>query len=120
MSSYRTLKIADSIKNHVMMIVEGELADPRIEGITILGVDLARDLSHAKIFFTTYDPEPKVIESLLNKASGFIRSQLAQSLNLRYTPSLRFMFDSTFAELQRVENILERLRDKRATDDAAS
>ncbi|NBW56187.1 30S ribosome-binding factor RbfA [bacterium] len=116
MASYRTLKIADSIKNHVSMIVDGSLADPRIESVTILHVDLARDLSHAKILFTTHDSEPKVIEALLNKASGFVRTQLAQGLNLRYTPTLRFIFDSNFAELERVELVLEKLRAQRAAN----
>ena len=118
MGSYRTLKIADSIKNHVSIIVQGELADPRIDSVSILHVDLARDLSHAKVLFTTSDPEPKFVETLLNKASSFIRTQLAQGLNLRYTPTLRFIFDAHFAELERVEQILERLRAKRAQDES--
>jgi ribosome-binding factor A len=116
MASYRTLKIADSIKKHISMIVQGELADPRIEHVDIIHVELAKDLSHAKVLFSTNDPEPKVIEAVLNKASGFIRTQVAQALNLRYTPSIRFIFDSTFAELERVEQIIERLRAKRAQD----
>jgi ribosome-binding factor A len=117
MANYRSLKIADSIKTQISIMMCGELADPRFDFVTILHVDLAKDLSHAKVSFTTSEKEPKSIEAALNNAAGFIRTQLAQALNLRYTPTLRFVFDADYAQSEKVEMILEKLRQERALND---
>jgi ribosome-binding factor A len=97
MANYRSLKIADSIKTQISIMMCGELADPRFDFVTILHVDLAKDLSHAKVLFTT--------------------SEKAQALNLRYTPTLRFVFDADYAQSEKVEMILEKLRQERALND---
>ena len=118
MPSYRSLKIADAIKRHATMIVQGELSDPRIDSVTVLHVLLSKDSSHAKIFFTTENPDPKTVEEALNKAAGYVRTQLAQALNLGYTPSLKFVFDPTYSEQSKIESIFDRLAAQRAQDES--
>ena len=75
------------------------MRDPRVGMISVTDVEVSRDLSHAKIFVTVLGCEDKDSAqepiAVLNKAAGFLRSQLAKSNTMRTTPSLRFFFDDS-------------------------
>lgn len=110
MTSYRSARIADAIKRELSLILQGSLEDPRLSGIFVEDVELSPDSSHAKVFFSLDDPEmaPQV-EKVLAGAVGYIRTLLAQALNLGYTPSLRFVYDKSAARRERLNIILERI-----------
>jgi ribosome-binding factor A len=113
MPSYRSLKIAEAIKNSLTLILQGDIADERIGGVTVLSVALTKDNSHARVYFTVYDENFAEVEKILNKAAGYIRTQLAQCLSVRHTPSLSFIYDKNFAANQQLEQIFEKIRNNR-------
>src|SRR5215470_16824554 len=98
MSGARDARIADQIQRELADIVRTELRDPRVGTlVTLTGVELTRDKSHAKVFFTVLGA-PSDIEDVLHglqRAAGFMRSQLAHRLSTRSVPELHFHYDES-------------------------
>jgi len=92
------------------------MKDPRVNLATIQDVTVSRDLSFADVYFTLLgkgEEEGAEAEEVLVKASGFLRSSLAQSLNTRTTPKLRFHYDMT---PERAAHLSQLIDDARAED----
>ncbi len=117
MRSYRALKIADAIRNELIMICQsGSFEDPRLQDVEITHVELSKDSSHAKVFFRLIaqtEHSSKDVEKVLNNAAGYVRTLIAQALNLGYTPSFRFHFDHVAVAGERLETILSTLVEKK-------
>lgn len=96
MSSFaRTDRVGQQMQREIAELVRLEINDPRVKLVTITGVEVARDYSHAKIFFTRLDGKHAEAQQGLERAAGFIRSQLARSLKLRIMPQLHFVYDAS-------------------------
>lgn len=95
----RNRKIADQIQRELAELIRLEMRDPRVMMVTLTDVELARDNSHAKIFFTNLGDEAEVnaCKTGLNSAAGFLRMQLAKRLTIRVVPALHFEIDHTIA-----------------------
>jgi ribosome-binding factor A len=80
--------------------------------VSITGVDVSRDIGHAKIHYTVLGSdsreEAKESTEVLNKAAGFLRSQLARDSNMRSVPQLRFYFDSSGGQGRHMEDLIGR------------
>lgn len=89
-------RVADFIQRELALILR-EVKDPRISPmLTISAVDVSKDLSVAKVFFTLIDAEERAdTEEGLGRASGFLRKKLGSALNMRAVPSLRFYYDES-------------------------
>ena len=88
-----------------------EAKDEDFKHVTITDCDVTNDLSFAKIYFTTTDDREKV-EKDLNNAAGFFRSLLAERLQIRHTPELRFIFDESIEYGRKIEKIIEKLHEE--------
>lgn len=91
----RTDRVAEQIQRELAELVRLEVKDPRVRMVTLTGVEVARDYSHAKVFYTTLEGASKPVQEGLERASGFLRSQLAHAMKLRITPQLHFVYDSS-------------------------
>ena len=91
----RTDRIAQQMQREIAELVRLQINDPRLRLVTITGVEVAGDYSHAKVFFTRLDGKHEEAQQGLEHASGFLRSQLAHSIKLRIMPQLHFVFDSS-------------------------
>lgn len=91
----RTDRVAQQIQRELAELVRLEINDPRVRLVTITGVEVANDYSHAKIFFTRLDGKHEEAQQGLERAGGFLRSQLARSLKLRIMPQLHFVYDAS-------------------------
>lgn len=102
-------RIADSMHRSIAKLLREEFKDPRVEFVTVAFVKVAKDLSLAKVYVTVLD-EAKTPETIkiLNKASGFFRSQLARMMSLRCTPKIQFMFDESVLRGTRILSLIER------------
>jgi len=97
-SKLRLKRIADRIKQELSeMLVTNQIHDPRVNFIFITDVSVDRELSFANIFVSAIDgsEESAAILEGLDHASGFLRSQLANRIELRTFPKLRFFWDPT-------------------------
>lgn len=111
----RASRVADVIKKELSLLLVQRVRDPYLREISISRVTLSEDLRHAKIYYTMFQPEGKLgqVEKSLAKAAGFMRSHLARTLNLRFTPELRFWYDEDLVEVERIERLLDDIARKR-------
>ena len=109
MSGARSARIADQIQRELAGIVRLELRDPRVGLVTFTGVELSRDQSHAKVFFTVLGAGPVVEDALhgLQHAAGFLRSQLAHRLSTRSVPELHFAYDESVERGMRLSKLID-------------
>ncbi len=91
----RTDRIAQQIQREIAELVRLQINDPRVRLVTITGVEVAGDYSHAKIFFTRLDGMQQEAQQGLESASGFLRKHLAKSIKLRVMPQLHFVYDAS-------------------------
>ena len=97
------------MRRELVLLLKQEIKDPRLKQVVITDVIVSRDLTSAKVFFSVDADSNKIIVSLLNKASGFFRSSLSKTLDLRHTPTLSFIYDTTPNTGARIDDLLSKL-----------
>lgn len=99
----RIERIACLIKQELAKIFI-ESKDPRIEGLTVLGVELSADLSYAKVYVSSYLQDDGFL-LYLKQAKGYIRHLLGKRLYLRKIPKLDFVYDKTIQDSIRLSKL---------------
>ena len=107
--SFRIERINELVRRELVTLLKNETKDPRLANVVITDVLTSRDLSAAKVYYTVSEQDQKEVEILLNKASGFFRSRLSKTVDLRHTPALRFMFDPAPNTGARIDDLLSEL-----------
>ena len=107
--SYRTERVNELIRRELVLLLKQETKDPRLKQVVITDVIVSRDLTSAKVFFSVDEDSHKNVASLLTKASGFFRSRLSKTLDLRHTPTLSFIYDTTPNTGARIDDLLRKL-----------
>ena len=109
MADSRSARIADQIQRELAELIRLELRDPRVNLVTLTGVELSRDKSHAKVFFTVMGGEAQQEETLegLQRAAGFLRSALAHRLTTRTVPQLAFAYDESVERGVRLSRLID-------------
>jgi ribosome-binding factor A len=110
--SRRTERLGEEVREEVAQLIAGELKDPRIGFVTVTRVEVSPDLRTARIYVGVLGTEKKRQASLagLRQAAGFLRRALGQSLRLRYTPELVFIYDEGLEASDRVAQLLAEIR----------
>ena len=104
----RTRKIGEQILRELADVIRREMKDPRATWITLHAVQVSRDLSRARVYFSTLnDSDRDAISSLLGKASGFLRYELGKRIKIRVIPALHFYYDDSIAEGNRLASLIE-------------
>ena len=92
----RSRRVEEQIQRVLGEIFRARIRDPRLDGVIVTAVKASRDISVARIYYTTFDEGSESdVQAAIASASGFIRSQLASELNVRHVPELRFVADET-------------------------
>lgn len=114
-SKARARKIAERIREELADILVREVADPRLAMITVMDVDVDRELAYAQVFVVASGEDDRMDEILegLEGAQGFLRSQLAARIQLRSFPQLRFRWDASHQRGARIEELLDSLKEER-------
>ena len=90
-----------------------EVKDEDIKFVTITGVDTTNDLSYAKVYFTVLDNDKrKTTLDALNNAASFIRGELSKRVEVRHTPELKFIYDTSIDYGNRIEEIIDDINNK--------
>ena len=86
MARLRVEKVQEAIKHEISKMLLHDVKNPRIQFVTVTGVELTDDMSYAKIFISMYGPKDKQDETwkALNKALGFMRTEIAKRIRLRF------------------------------------
>jgi ribosome-binding factor A len=109
----RTQRIGDQMQRELSLLIQREIKDPRLGMVTITGVEVVRDLSHAKVFITVMGKEDSAQEiernlEILNEAAGFLRMLLGKSMKLRTIPQLHFCYDASIRRGVELSALIER------------
>lgn len=107
MANYRRARINDEVQRELASILR-DVKDPRVKDafVSVTAVDVTPDLKYAKIYYSSLMGDPKELSRGLRAASGYIRSQIAQRLNLRITPELTFIHDDSVAHGAHISKLL--------------
>lgn len=115
-SEQRMQRIAARVREELSEMLVREVSDPRLSGISITDVKVDRELTYADIYVSAFEGagrSPEVLEGL-ERASGFLRRQLSQRIELRVFPRLRFHWDPTPERADKIERLLAEIREERA------
>jgi ribosome-binding factor A len=106
----RSRRVGEQIQREMAELVQRELKDPRLGMVTISAVEVTKDLSVAKVFFTVLNPGHDVEQTRqgLTHAGGFLRRELAHRMKLRVVPELRFFYDSSLEKGSRLSALIDK------------
>ena len=110
MAKYRRGRINEELMKETAMILR-EVKDPRVSGafISVTGAEVTADLKYAKIWYSAMQGDKKEVAQGLKAATGFIRRQLAERMNLRITPELTFIPDTSIAYGAHISDLLSKI-----------
>ena len=112
MAGYKIARIASEIEKEVSNIFANEANDSLLKTITVTGCDVTNDLSFAKVYFTSMsDLSKEQLEKELEEAASYIRGELSKRIEVRHTPKLRFMFDSSIEYGRKIEEKIKELHE---------
>ncbi|MEH6584973.1 MAG: 30S ribosome-binding factor RbfA [Halioglobus sp.] len=111
----RTQRVADFLQRELAAVIQHEVRDPRVGMVSITGVDVSRDMGHAKVYYTSMGTdsteEASECTEALNKAAGFLRSQVSRDSSMRMVPQLRFYFDASVGRGRDLEDLIRKAAD---------
>lgn len=108
----RAQRVGDQIQRELAMLIPREVKDPRLGFVTLTGVDVSRDLGHAKVFITLMNSEEReTVDAnleLLNEAAGYLRMLLGKAIKMRSIPQLRFYYDDSVSRGAYLSSLIDR------------
>lgn len=101
------------MEKEISAILQREAKDEILKEVVVSFVNVTNDLSFAKVYFTCYDKTQKEdILKALENAKGFIRKELADRIEIRHIPELRFIFDESIEYGMKIENKIRELHEE--------
>ena len=112
MARLRVEKLQEAIKQELSKILLQDIKDPRIKFVTVTGVELTDDISQAKVYVSLYGTEKDQEEAWqgLNKAVGYMRTEIAKRIRLRFAPALIFAKDTSMEYSAHIEELLRKIK----------
>jgi len=112
--SHRPERVAELVRQTVAAFLTGDARDPRIGFVTVTGVEVSPDLSHAQVHVsvmaTDEDEKARSLEGL-GSAARYIRAQLSKELRLRTSPEIHFLLDRGLEHAKRIDEVLRNLKE---------
>jgi ribosome-binding factor A len=109
----KTERISSEMVRELENIFLTEVNNESFKGVTITSAETTNDLSFSKIYFINNGELDKIfVEKELNKANGYFRSMLAERLDIRHMPELKFVYDESIDYGMKIEKIIEDLNKK--------
>jgi ribosome-binding factor A len=115
-------RVAEAIREEVATFLAEGVKDPRVVGlVTVTGVDVTRDLRHAKVFVSILGSDAERAATLdgLASVASHLRSRIGRALRLRVAPEIAFRLDQSVAHAARIESLLAQINEARVADEKA-
>ena len=116
MANYRGGRINEEVKREISTIIRNEIKDPRLTAmVSVTDVKVTKDLRYAKVFVSIFgidDEEKNNTFIALKNASGYIRREIGQRINLRYNPQIIFELDDSINYGMHIEELIQKVKDK--------
>lgn len=102
----RSQRVAEQIQRELADLLQFEVKDPRVAMVTVTEVEVTGDLAHAKVYYSSTENSPE-LQKGLEKAAGFLRSQLSQRMLMRTVPQLHFVYDASIERGMRLSRLID-------------
>ncbi len=105
----RNQRLSSQMLRILNELVRFESKDPALNGVSLTEIELARDLSVAKVYFSLLDPNelPEPAIKGLQRAAGFLRGKLGSAVKVRHVPELRFFYDDSVEHSIKISQLIE-------------
>ena len=117
----RSDRVSGQIQKVLSDILLKKIKDPRLEGATITGVKMSRDLKFARVYFVTSGGKENMEEAIegFKSALGYVKRKLAAQLGLRYMPELRFFYDDSFDYGSHIDKIIKSVKSENESNNSS-
>jgi len=114
----RNDRVAGLIQQVLAELLQKEIRDPRLAAVTVTGVKVSKDLRIAKVYFAVPGDSVHQKAALdgFHQARGYVKRELAQRMELRYMPDLKFFYDESIEHAARIEALLKAAKQKDESD----
>lgn len=114
----RTARLREEIKREASDIIQRRMKDPRIGFTTVTDVEVSQDLRHVKIYVSVLGPDESRADTIeaLERAKGYVRTEIGRRIRLRYTPEVHFVYDHSLERGARLIQLLSDMEPKRSAD----
>jgi ribosome-binding factor A len=112
-ANHRHERVGEEIAHEINAMLAGELKDPRLEGMVVVSeVRVQQDMKHARVFINMQGSGKEQADAIkaLEHASGFIRRELIERLQLRRLPELHFTLDHSQEYTERIDQLLKEMK----------
>jgi ribosome-binding factor A len=122
MESPRASRVGEQIHKEISAMLVKGIKDPRIGFVTITAVEVTRDLSIAKVFFTVVgdDTARKESEKGLKSSVPYIRREIGRRIRMRHVPEIRFQYDKSLEYGTRIESLIQEIHGQKNDDPSDS
>lgn len=108
----RSLRVAELIKRDLSLIIANRVRNEEVREVLITYVKVSDDLKHAKVYYRILNQtaEKQTIANALIRVTGFLRTELGRTANLRYVPELNFFYDYSFDEANKIDLLIDKIK----------
>ncbi|MBQ9619745.1 MAG: 30S ribosome-binding factor RbfA [Neisseriaceae bacterium] len=117
-SYQRTDRVREQILRELAELIRSGIKDPRLGFVTLTDAQITRDYSYADVYYTVLDDNQRQeTQSVLDKASGFLRSELARRITLFRVPELHFIYDTSIEHGMHIDQLLHQVSQEKPVED---
>lgn len=108
----RAVRVGDQILKEIAILLLNRVKDPRVQGVTMTGINLSNDLKLARVYFSVMGNKSEIERALagLNSAKGFIKREIGLRMQLRYVPEIKFLHDASLESGSHLDRIFKEIQ----------
>jgi ribosome-binding factor A len=111
MDYQRSERIGELLTEVIADVLRRDIRDPRVHAVTITAAKVSKDLRQARIYFTILGGgDTDAVLAGLRSALGLIRSKIGKRLQLRYVPTIEFLYDQSVDQAERIDRLLKQAK----------
>ena len=109
MEAVKLERYNNAFMEQLNIIFGTEVKNQILKSVVVTGVKITNDLSFAKVYFTCFNEDRKIVLKELKESSGFLRSEVAKRVDIRHTPELNFVYDESLEYAKRIEDKIKEI-----------
>ena len=109
MEAVKLERYNNAFMEQLNVIFGTEVKNQILKSVVVTGVKITNELSFAKVYFTCFNEDRKIVLKELKESSGFLRSEVAKRVDIRHTPELNFVYDESLEYAKRIEDKIKEI-----------
>ncbi len=109
MEAVKLERYNNAFMEQLNIIFGTEVKNQILKSVVVTGVKITNDLSFAKVYFTCFNEDRKIVLKELKESSGFLRSEVAKRVDIRHTPELNFVYDESLEYAKKIEDKIKEI-----------